>query len=228
MDELHVDPDDSWPDSVAREIEDDQAATQEALEAERDAVDEAASLAERIAPYEGADLNAVPLEVQREREAEELGFYLAWWAEDNSVPPIDTVVDLANGACAATQHLRLLQEKGYPEDAMQAQVVLDQLSGPVVVAALQILGTLHSHLRDEIKQILVQIHNALPMMTEDEEAAFAAAHQAVHEEHMATVREQFAGHGIAVISLDEAVGLFGGERAGDDESDEPTFDPDLN
>ena len=189
-------------DYLADDPDEHLARTEEALQAERDEIDALAS-------------------EDKPNEREDLGFDLAWWDEDNDVPAIDTVSDLANGVCGMVQFTRALNEHGYPRDAMSTQVTLNHVTGPLVVAALQILGSLHHHLRDEIKALLVDIHAALPVMTEEEQALYADAHSALAFEQYEQTKAAIEASGIPVISLDEAAEMLGGDEA-------PDFDSGLN
>ena len=188
------------------DYDEDLAATEEALEAERVARDEAVS---EDVPQDTRDPR------DHEQEFEDLGFMLAWWAEDNDVPIIDTVSDLANGICAAQQHLEAVRKHGYPEDAMSMQVTLNQETNPLVFGALQILGCLHHHLRPAIRKLLVEIHNVRPVMTEAESAKWIAANNA-HR------REVLANMGIDLDALGRNTGRVDGGPPADGEHPEDT------
>lgn len=167
-------------------------ATEEALAKERDEIDAAAS----EAPYRPS---ADDLPEAHTEDRENLGFDLAWWAEEDGMPNIDIAVNVANNACGIVGYVHDLQRHGYPEDAMQGDVTLDSISGPLVSAGLQILGTLHPHLRNDIEQTLKAIHKGLPEPTEAEQEAFETAASAIQQ-------EQFASAGIPVVSLEDFLG----------------------
>lgn len=187
------------------EADESLAATQEALEEEHAEIDAAASLAEHIAPY-GAHGETLDPRDPHAAQRELLGGDLAWWAEDNDVPPLDIASDVMNGACGYVGHLRALAEHGLPLDAMKATVVLNHLTGPLVMAALQVLGTLHPHLREDITSIIREINDATPVATEDEQAAYALAHHDLEAEQMASMRKQFEEQGIPVFPLEDFLG----------------------
>lgn len=196
--------------------EESQAATQEALDAERDEIDAAAS---QVLDYDGPTDNLGEAEDPHAEEREIIGTGLAWWAEENDTPPLDIVVDLANQACGYVGHLRALSEYGLPLNAMPAQITLDHLSGPLVLAGLQILGTLHAHVREDVKAVIKLIVDATPEATDEERQMYADAHEAMGQAQVGLFRSALEARGIEVIDASE---LLGNDETPDG------FDADLN
>jgi hypothetical protein len=188
-----------------------QARTEAALAAERDFIDAAAS--EDAIQFK---------DTEREALREELGYSLAWWAEDDNIPTLDIAVAQANDACGRAQFIRTMQEHGYPEDALTGYVPLNSLTGPLVVSGLQVLGTIHPHLRDEVTKILRTIAQFTPVATEEEEAAAEAANASYSEKMLENFKASMGDAGITVLSLDEAAEMFGNDEA------DPGFEADLN
>lgn len=187
------------------------AETQAAQEAEREVIDAAASLeaaqgalnqagqkttddAAGRGPSEPTDPHA------EERDA--LGFDLAWWAEegDHNSPPLDIVVGIANEMCGRSHYFRELEQYGYDPKGTTAYIGLDAVTGPLVVSALQILGTLHSHIRDEVTEVLKQVFAAIPTVSEEQEAAFE---QAAAQFEEAQLRQFAAAMGVQTMTPDE-------------------------
>jgi hypothetical protein len=207
-----IDMQDDYP------LPDDGAAEEQRLrEAEQAKLDEAASEdAELIGHAQDARDALDPYAEKREA----LGFDLAWWAEDgeHGTPPIDIAVDLAQQACGRTHYFRDLERFEYDPTASTGYIGLNAVTGPLVVAGLQILGVLHSHIRDEIEPVLKQIFDAVPEATEETMTAFDKAANALQQ-------EQFANMGINIGPL---AALFGLENDEDDEEPQPRPDANLN
>lgn len=155
---------------------------------------------------------------------ESLGFDLAWWAEhgEHGTPPLDIVVDLANQACGRTHYMRDLERFDYDPSTSIGEIALDAVTGPLVVAGLQILGTLHSHIRDEIEAVLKTIYDAVPDATDENTEAFAVAAEKLQA-------EQLNAMGIQVVGMDDFLGLDPEREGGPaEDDDEPPFDASSN
>ena len=185
--------------------EDSIAEQQAQAEQRREEIDAAAS--EVAAESDPTD----PL--AEEREA--LGFDLPWWDEDGEygLPSIDIASRLCNEACGRVQMLRKLEEHGYEigTPSTVGLVALNDLTGPLAVAGLMLLGTLHFHLRKEITPLLKAIFDAVPEADDETNESFAAAMEKAQA-------EAWAEMGIQVMSLDEYVDQQADEQAKRDDA----------
>lgn len=148
-------------------------------------------------------------------EREALGFDLPWWGEDGEygLPSIDIAFNLCNEACGRVQMLRKLEEHGYEigTPSTVGLVALNDLTGPLVVAGLMLLGTLHFHLRKEITPLLKAIFDAVPEADDETNESFAAAMEKAQA-------EAWAEMGIQVMGLDEYVDQQADEQAKRDDA----------
>jgi len=187
--------------------EDDIAEAQAHAEREREERDAAAS--EVVA---GGD---VPETDPHAEEREALGFDLPWWGEDGEygLPSIDIASNLCNEACGRVQMLRKLEEHGYEigTPSTVGLVALNDLTGPLVVAGLMLLGTLHFHLRKEITPLLKAIFDAVPEADDETNESFAVAMEKAQA-------EAWAEMGIQVMGLDEYVDQQADEQAKRDDA----------
>lgn len=148
-------------------------------------------------------------------EREALGFDLPWWGEDGEygLPSIDIASNLCNEACGRVQMLRKLEEHGYEigTPSTVGLVALNDLTSPLVVAGLMLLGTLHFHLRKEITPLLKAIFDAVPEADDETNESFAAAMEKAQA-------EAWAEMGIQVMGLDEYVDQQADEQAKRDDA----------
>lgn len=175
--------DDEFETDVEAENDESTAVTQDAFDRERAEIEEASS--EDVALI-GHDRDAI----------EAYGFKPAWWGEENGLPVLDIAVDVANQICGYVGHVKDLERHGWSSDALPGELTLGSLSGPVVFAALQILGTVHPHLREEIVPLLVAVKAAMPEPTEAETEAYNAAEDALAAEFLEEQREAFKSMGL--------------------------------
>lgn len=185
--------------------EDSIAEQQAQVEQRREEIDAAAD--EVAAESDPTDPHA------EERKA--LGFDLPWWGEDGEygLPSIDIASNLCNEACERVQMLRKLEEHGYEigTPSTVGLVALNDLTGPLVVAGLMLLGTLHFHLRKEITPLLKAIFDAVPEADDETNESFAAAMEKAQA-------EAWAEMGIHVMGLDEYVDQQADEQAKRDDA----------
>ena len=175
-------------------------------EEERERIDAAASLDRAQDALRAAGQQQYPTDAEEAldphgEERAALGFDLPWWAEEgeHGTPQVDICVDLANNACGRTHYMRDLEKFGYTPDA-EGLVALDSISGPLVVAGLMILGTMHSHIRDEVTEVLKKCWAAIPTPSEEEEESYRNAAAALDQERLASFAEQM---GVRVVSPQE-------------------------
>jgi len=174
-------------------IREQQAKTQAGLAAEQEAVDAAMSEAERV--FKTLQIG--------DHSAEELGFGLAWWEEDEGVPPLDIAVALTNEACSYASQVKELAEHGLPLTAASSTITLNHFNGPLVVGGLQLLGVLHPHLRDDVKGIIKMISEQVPDATDEEERLMEAAIESINAEKAERFKEALKAQGVEVMTPDE-------------------------
>lgn len=199
--------------------DEDAAATQDALQRERDKIDAAVS-----------ELNATPLESteptdpyakvfgEHADDYQDIGLALSWWRLDQE-DPLSVLFSIGEDIEGYLNHMDDLIRHGLPEHVVEGVVSFDIRTGPIMLAALQFLGLQVSSLRPDVEQIIRRLVAAIPDATEDEQEALLGAHEALRNEQRDAV----------VAKLGEALGFSEAELdLGEPHEDGPTFDAGLN
>lgn len=152
--------------------------TEEALAAERDEKDAAASDFARR--NDGHD---------DEREALH-GNSLLWWRDDSLIAAHRAMADLFEEALMDFDRAQLLVSEGVNEETMRIELPLNFLTGPMVVAGLQVLGLFVPEFRSTITQLLKDF--PFPVATEEETAEINAAIERLETKARAKAEELVA------------------------------------
>lgn len=172
------------PDDPAAAIgDDDAAATQAAIEAEHEARDEA------LSEDDGHDA-----------EREELfGNGLLWWRDTSLLDAHLAMESLFEEVLSDFDSSKQLIEHGLAEDTMSVEMPLTFISGPLVLAGLQLLGLFAPNLRETIADIIKSFPFAVA--TPEEEAAIAAVMESVKLASFERAKATLAAAGIPVEGI---------------------------
>lgn len=139
------------------------AATEEALQAEREKLDEA------LSEYHGANL-ADPHADERE---ELHGNSLLWWRDTSLLNAHVAMGDLFDEALVDFDRAKMLLGEGVNPNTMHVELPLNFVTGPLVLCGLQLLGLHVPEFRDEIAALIKAF--PFPVATEEETAEVEAA-----------------------------------------------------
>ena len=142
-------------------------------------------------------------EFEHRKFVKEHGFSLAWWRDESLAEGWHALYDVVNNVFDKTAYGNALYSHGLDRSVLTSSLSLDAVSGPLVMAALQMLGIWVPSLRPDIEAVLISIPKPDP--TEDEKGQVAEAQQRILGEQTELLASELAklqeDNGDAGISL---------------------------
>lgn len=131
------------------------------------------------------------------------GISLIWWNEEAGESPLVIAADMLDEANSYIAHTDDLVANGLREHALAAVVEIDIRSGPIVIAALQLLGLLEPRLRETVAGILTTVGAAIPPATEEENEELRAAHEVIAAKQQEAMLQAFTEMGAQVMTPEQ-------------------------